>query len=123
MELLHNIGMILVFLVGIEHIAICYLEIFASPETQAKVFNMSSDFTKQESARLALANQGVYNGMLGLMIIIVFFMLKGETLILIWQLLMGFIIVVAAFGGFTATKKIFVVQMLPAIVALGLISL
>ncbi|MDE7056926.1 MAG: DUF1304 family protein, partial [Lactobacillus sp.] len=37
--------------------------------------------------------------------------------------LMLFIIVVGAFGGFTATKKIFFVQMLPALIALILLFL
>lgn len=123
MNIIHTIGVILVFLVAIEHLGICFLEIFANPETQAKTFDMSPEFTKQESARLAMANQGIYNGMLGLITIVVFFMFKGQTLTIIWQLLMCFIVVVAAFGGFTATKKIFVVQMLPALLALVLISL
>ena len=33
---------------------------------QAKSFDMDVDFVKQRAAKTALANQGIYNGMLGL---------------------------------------------------------
>lgn len=123
MNLIHNLGIIVVFIVGIEHIGICLLEMFASSETQAHVFDMAPEFTKQSASRISMANQGIYNGMLGLLIILVFFIFNGNTLTTIWQLLMGFIVIVAAYGGFTATKKIFLVQMTPALVALILISI
>ncbi len=92
--ILRNIGILLTIIVGIEHIGIMWLEIFGKPELQAKSFDMDINFVKQAAAKTALANQGIYNGMLGLLILIVFF-----------------------FGGFTASKKIFVVQMLPALIA------
>ena len=78
---------------------------------------MDVDFVKQPAAKTALANQGIYNGMLGLLILIVFFFFRMPTLITVWQLLLAFVVVVAIFGGFTASKKIFVVQMLPALIA------
>lgn len=115
--ILRNIGVILTILVGIEHIGIMWLEIFGKPELQAKSFDMDINFVKQPAAKTALANQGIYNGMLGLLILIVFFFFKIPTLITVWQLLLAFVIVVAIFGGFTASKKIFVVQMLPALIA------
>lgn len=123
MNILHNLGVVLVFIVGIEHIGICLLEMFSNSETQAKTFDMTPEFTKQSAARISMANQGIYNGMLGLLIIAVFFIFNGQTLITVWQLLMGFIVIVAAYGGFTATKKIFLVQMTPALIALILISI
>lgn len=120
--ILRNIGVILTILVGIEHIGIMWLEIFGKPDLQAKSFDMDINFVKQPAAKTALANQGIYNGMLGLLmlgllILIVFFFFRMPTLITIWQLLLAFVVVVAIFGGFTASKKIFVVQMLPALIA------
>ena len=115
--ILRNIGVILTILVGIEHIGIMWLEIFGKPELQAKSFDMDINFVKQPAAKTALANQGIYNGMLGLLILIVFFFFRIPTLITVWQLLLAFVVVVAIFGGFTASKKIFVVQMLPALIA------
>lgn len=118
-----TIGLILTFLVAIEHLGICFLEIFGKPALQAKAFDMDINFVKQPAAKISMANQGIYNGMLGLLIIISYFCFTGAILLTVWKLLLTFIVVVAIFGGFTATKKIFVVQMLPALIALILICL
>lgn len=120
---MNTIAIILTFIVGIEHIGICFLEIFGKPETQAKAFDMSLDFVKQRPARISMANQGIYNGLLGLLLILVYFIFKAPIITIVWQLLLGFIVIVAIFGGFTATKKIFIVQMLPALIALIFVSL
>lgn len=119
--ILKDIGIVLTIIVGIEHIGIMWLEVFGKPELQAKSFDMDINFVKQPAAKTALANQGIYNGMLGLLILIAFFFFKMSTLITVWQLLLAFIVVVAIFGGFTASKKIFIVQMLPALLALILL--
>ena len=87
MNTLHIIGVILTFIVAIEHLGIAGLEIFGKPETQAKAFDMTVNFVN------------------------------------VWAILLSFIVVVAIFGGFTATKKIFAIQMLPALIALILILL
>lgn len=123
MHIITTIGYILAILVGIEHIGICLLEIFASPEKQAKAFDMDISFTQQKAARISMANQGIYNGILGLLLIVVYFIFPAATLIKVWQLLLGMIVIVAIFGGFTATKKIFILQMLPALIALILLSI
>lgn len=122
---LNIFNIVFVFLIALEHLYIAYLEIYASPDKQAHIFDMSPGFTKKQPARIAMANQGIYNAMLGVLIILVYFMFKSDpiTLIKIWKLLMAFITVVGAFGGFTATKKIFWVQMLPALIALIWISI
>lgn len=117
------IGTVLTFLVGIEHIGICFLEILGKPEMQAKAFDMNLDFVKQPAARISMANQGIYNGMLGLLLILVYFVFKTSIAFTVWQLLLTLIVVVAIFGGFTATKKIFLVQMLPALLALIFVTL
>ncbi len=38
------IGTVLTFIVAIEHIGICFLEIFGKPEQQAKAFDMDINF-------------------------------------------------------------------------------
>lgn len=121
--MIRDIAFTLVFLVGSEHIGICLLEIFGKPDMQAKAFDMDKDFLKQKPARISMANQGIYNGMLGLVIILSFFIFPVAVLIKAWQLLLAFIVVVAIFGGLTATKKIFFVQMLPALLALIRLSI
>ncbi|MCH3990750.1 MAG: DUF1304 domain-containing protein [Lactobacillus sp.] len=99
------------------------MEIFGSPKYQAKAFDLDIKFTQQKEARVSMANQGIYNGMLGLLIIFCFFIFKGATLVKIWQLLMTFILVVGLFGGFTASKKIFLAQVFPAAMELFLLNL
>ena len=54
----------LVALVALEHIGIAGLEMFAKPEKQAELFDMPLEFIKNKHAKMALANQGIYNGLL-----------------------------------------------------------
>ncbi|ANJ69634.1 MULTISPECIES: DUF1304 domain-containing protein [Latilactobacillus] len=113
--------LILTYLIAVEHIGIMGLEMFASAETKAKAFDMPLDFVKLPNARVALANQGIYNGMLGAVIIMVNLLLAGQTLKIVLALLMLYIFIVALYGTFTATKKIFFLQGLPALITLLLI--
>lgn len=110
----------LVMLVAIEHLGIMMVEMFASPEQQSRMFDLPLDYTKQRAARISFANQGIYNGALGAIMIISFWLFQGMTLIIVWRLLLALIVVVAIYGGFTATRKIWAVQLLPAAIALVL---
>lgn len=123
LSLINLIGVILTWIVAIEHIGICGIEMFASPEKQANAFDMETAFTRQGAARISMANQGIYNGMLGVILIVSFFIFPQTTLFKVWSLILGMIVVVAIYGGLTATKKIFWVQMLPALLALILLWL
>ena len=122
MNTLQIIGIIITFLVGIEHIGIAFLEIFGNSQLQAKSFDMNIKFLEQRPAKISMANQGIYNGLLGLLIILVWFIFPFNWLLVVWQLLLGFIVIAGIFGGFTATKKIFLVQILPALIALICLS-
>lgn len=106
--------LILAGLVGLEHLGIMGLEMFAGPKTQAKALDMRLNFVKLPNAQIALANQGIYNGALGLLIISSLFFFSGSPLTTVLKLLMLFVMIVATYGGFTATKKIFMIQLLPA---------
>ena len=108
----------LIALVALEHIGIAILEIFAAPEKQAAAFDMPLDFVKQKNAQTALSNQGIYNGMLGVLILAMILFFTGSVLKTIMIILMIYIIVVAVYGAITATKKILLVQGLPALIAL-----
>ena len=122
MNTLQIIGIIITFLVGIEHIGIAFLEIFGNSQLQAKSFDMNIKFLEQKPAKISMANQGIYNGLLGLLIILVWFIFPFNWLLVVWQLLLGFVVIAGIFGGFTATKKIFLIQMLPALIALICLS-
>ncbi|KIS03494.1 DUF1304 domain-containing protein [Paucilactobacillus wasatchensis] len=112
------VGNILVILIGIEHFGIMLLEIFGSDEKKAQSFEMPLQYVQLSNTKTALANQGIYNGGLGLLLILATILFTGTTQSLVLSLLLGYVVVVAIFGGFTATKKIFVIQLLPALIAL-----
>ncbi|MRN05848.1 DUF1304 domain-containing protein [Lactobacillus sp. 0.1XD8-4] len=111
------LAIIVTMFVAIEHIGIMVLEIFGTPEQQAKAFDLPLSFTEQHEARVSFANQGIYNGALGVSLIAGWILFSGATLILVWQMLLVFIMVVALFGALTATKKIIFIQFLPALIA------
>ena len=108
----------LVALVALEHIGIAGLEMFGKPEQQAKAFDMPLDFVKDKHAQTALANQGIYNGLLGVLILAMILFFTGTTLKIIMILLMLYVIIVAVYGAMTATRKIIFLQGLPAFIAL-----
>jgi len=116
MEILSKI---LIGLVAIEHLYILYMEMFAWETLGRKTFK---DELFKPTKGLA-ANQGLYNG----------FLSAG----LIWSLLieneiwsknvaaffLGCVIIAGIFGALSASKKIFFVQALPAIIALAVLLL
>lgn len=113
----------LVALVALEHIGIAGLEMFAKPDVQANAFDMSTDFVKTKEAQTALANQGIYNGMFGVLILLMILFFTGSVLRTILILMMLYIIVVAVYGAFTATRKILYLQGLPALIALTFVAI
>ncbi|WP_323081905.1 DUF1304 domain-containing protein [Limosilactobacillus reuteri] len=100
------LAIIVTMFVAIEHLGIMALEIFGNPAQQAKAFDLPLKFMQQHEARVSFANQGIYNGALGVAIIASYWLFSGATLVLVWQMLLVFVMVVALFGALTATKKI-----------------
>ena len=94
------------------------LEMFASPAKQAKAFDMEESFLRQKAARTSMANQGIYNGMLGVSLIASQFIFLGMTAIMVGRLLLIFVAVVGLYGALTATKKIWLFQFIPAVIGL-----
>lgn len=109
---------ILPILVAIEAIIIMYIEMFASTKLQAKSFGLKEDFVNIPETKVLLANQGIYNGLLGILILGTTFLLKGHAQLLMLIMEMLFILIAAIYGGFTANKKIILIQGLPAALAL-----
>ena len=109
---------IVTILIGIEHLGIMVLEMFASPAKQAKAFDMEESFLRQKAARTSMANQGIYNGMLGVSLIASQFIFLGMTAIMVGRVLLIFVAVVGLYGALTATKKIWLFQFIPAVIGL-----
>jgi putative membrane protein len=115
---MHIVTVVLLAVIAAEHVYFLYLEMFrwTSPATQ-KAFGITASFA-EESKTLA-ANQGLYNG----------FLAAG----LIWAIVAGpalqrplavffcaCVLIAGIYGGVTVTRRIVVIQALPA--ALCLVS-
>jgi putative membrane protein len=112
------LAQILVALVALEHLYILWLEMFAWETRGKKVFKGSLPNELFKPTKVMAANQGLYNG----------FLAAG----LIWSLciddinwsryvaffFLGCVIVAGVYGAATASRKIFFVQALPALMAL-----
>lgn len=109
---------IITSLVAVEAIIIMAVEMFGSTAQQAKAFDLKKNVVQIPEVKVLLANQGVYNGLFGLLILITMLLLSGPQQTLMLQLEMLFIIIVAVYGSLTASRKIIVIQGLPAIIAL-----
>jgi len=109
---------VLIILVGIEHLGIMVLEIWGRPEFQAQAFGMPLEFVRQAAAQTALANQGIYNGMLGGTLLASQWLLNGQARLTTSALLLIFVIIVAIFGSLTVNRRIFWLQGVPSIVTL-----
>jgi putative membrane protein len=111
------LAIILVGLVVLEHLYIAYLEMIASPKKQAATFGVSERILQQTEVRTLMGNQGIYNaGIAALIVLVLLFIHSQQTLMLIF--LMGYIVVMAVYGGLTANKRIMLVQGGPALLAL-----
>ncbi|MCC2599177.1 DUF1304 domain-containing protein [Chryseobacterium sp. H3056] len=119
MEILSKI---LVGLVAIEHLYIMYFEMFAWETIGKKTFKSLPENLFKPTKGLA-ANQGLYNGFLSAGLIWTFFISDN-----IWQtnisiFFLTCVVVAGVYGALTASKKIFITQALPAIIALIVVLL
>ncbi|MFT4193354.1 DUF1304 domain-containing protein [Ottowia sp.] len=117
------IALTLVALIALEHLYILYLEMFAWTTKGPKVFKGALRPELFPPTRVLAANQGLYNG----------FLAAG----LVWSLLiadpawqrhvavffLGCVAVAGLYGAATASRRIFFVQALPALLALAAVLL
>ena len=115
---------IFVIIVAIEALGIMLFEMFGSQTpAAAKAFAMPTDFIQRPEAKVALGNQGLYNGFLGVGIFFARYYLTGSASFATLLLFIGFIVVAAIYGGLTANKTIILGQGLPAAIAFVLLLL
>jgi putative membrane protein len=115
MEILSKI---LIGLIASLHFYIMYLEMFAWSTKGKKVFKGSLPDSLFEPTKVLAANQGLYNGFLAVGLVWSLYISDME-----WSknnsLFFLFCIAVAGvYGSLTASKKIFFVQTVPAILAI-----
>lgn len=111
------LAVVLVALVALEHIYILVLEMFLWTTPRGmKAFGMKPDLANQ--TKVMAANQGLYNGFLAVGLI---WSLVHPDPAMAFQLklfFLGCVLVAGFYGGATASRKILVIQALPAAVAL-----
>lgn len=116
MEIVANF---LVGVVALEHLYILYLEMFAWETKGKKVFKGSLRPELFAPTKVLAANQGLYNGFLAAGLIWSFFITDKAWSINVSIFFLSCVIVAGVYGAITASKKIFFIQALPALVALG----
>ncbi len=98
------ITMILASLVALEFFYILYLETIATTSaTTARVFGMSQEELERLSVKTLFKNQGVYNGLIAVLVLIAAFVQPSSFWLGIF---MVYIILVAAYGAVTSDPKI-----------------
>jgi putative membrane protein len=109
---------ILIALVALEHIYILYMEMFAWETLGRKTFKNFPAHLFTPTKALA-ANQGLYNGFLAAGLIWSLLITDVNWSFNVAAFFLGCVSVAGIYGAFTADKKIFLTQALPALLALG----
>jgi len=113
------IAKILVALIALEHIYFLVLEMFlwTAPRTRA-AFGMTAE--QAEQTKVLAGNQGLYNGFLaaGLIWSLIAPLAYATALALFF---LSCVLVAGIYGGFTANKRIWLLQALPAAVVLAVV--
>ncbi|MFC3928197.1 DUF1304 domain-containing protein [Streptococcus caprae] len=109
------LSIILTIIVALEHVYIMYLETFATQsETTGRVFKMSAEERSRKSVTTLFQNQGIYNGIIGLFLLIG--LVLGLKSVVLFYLVN--VVLAAAYGALTSDKAILFKQGGPAILAL-----
>jgi len=113
-----TIGTILTAIVALEHLYILWLEMFAWETKGKEVFKGSLAPELFKPTKTLAANQGLYNGFLAAGLIWTFFITDNAWQTNVSVFFLSCVIIAGIYGALTASKKIFFVQALPAILAL-----
>lgn len=109
MYVINILTIIFAGLSALEHFFILYLETIAtSSQRTSKVFNIPEEKLKDKNVSVLLKNQGVYNALIGVLIIVAIFLsIFHDDIHVYWiRFLLGYIILVAIYGGITSDVKI-----------------
>ena len=94
-------------LVALEHLYIMFLETIAtSSENTSRVFGISIEQLKSKTIATLLKNQGVYNGLIAVLL----FVAVWQQDLLWTRLLLGYVILAALYGSLTSKPSIILKQ-------------
>lgn len=111
---------IIIGIVALLHIYFLWLEMFAWTTRAKKVFRSLPEHLFEPTKTLA-ANQGLYNGFLSAGLIWSLLIQDTDWQIYVALFFLGCVAVAGMYGAATASKKIFTVQALPALVGIVLL--
>lgn len=116
------VSQVLIGLVALLHLYFLWFEMFAWTTRGRKIFKQFPPDLFEPTKTLA-ANQGLYNGFLAAGLVWSFFIED-----VLWRsnvsiFFLSCVLIAGIFGAITASKKIFIVQGLPALIALLIVIL
>jgi putative membrane protein len=119
---MNTVIQLLIAFIALLHLYYLWLEMFAWTTRGPKIFK---SFPKDLFAptRAMAANQGLYNGFLAAGLIWTFFIEENPWRIYIAIFFLSCVMIAGVYGAISVSKKIFVIQALPALIALILIHL
>lgn len=120
---MHLLTQILIALIACEHLYILYMEMFAWETLGRKTFKGAMPDALFTPTKALAANQGLNNGFLAAGLIWTFFITDTKWRMYIALFFLACVAVAGIYGSITASKKIFIVQALPAIVTLASVLL
>ena len=107
----------------IEHFYILFLETKATTSNRtSKVFGIPEENLKEKHVSTLLKNQGVYNGLIAVLIIVSIFLsiFREECDNILWlRFLLGYIFLVAVYGGITS--NVWIIPKQGGLAAIGFI--
>lgn len=115
------LAIVFTVLVAVEHLYIVWMEMFAWETAGKRTFKGSLKDDMFTPTKKLVANQGLYNGFLVAGLVWSFLISDPEWSVNVRLFFLGCVVVAGVFGGLTASKKIFFVQALPAIIAFILV--
>ncbi len=113
---------IIIAIVAFLHFYFLWLEMFAWTTKAKKVFRSFPDHLFEPTKTLA-ANQGLYNGFLAAGLVWSLLIKNPDWQLYVALFFLGCVAVAGIFGAATASKKIFTVQALPALLGILLLLL
>lgn len=113
---MHSISLVLTTLVALEFFFIMYLETIATTsEKTGQTFGMTTEQLRNKNVSTLLKNQGVYNALIAVLLLFGLFVFPNKLWV---ELLLGYIILVAAYGAYSSDPMIFPKQAGLAVLAL-----
>lgn len=119
--MLHYIISTLVALIAIEHLYILWMEMFAWETAGKKTFKGAMPDELFKPTKTLAANQGLYNGFLAAGLIWCLLISNPQWQAYVALFFLSCVSIAGIYGAFTASKKIFYVQALPALITIVLI--